>query len=73
MTGRDATPLFIGGGTDAKLFPNSIAFGPTTPEEEERLGFNYHGENERVDVYTLTTAAVVYTVTAATLLGSLAP
>ncbi len=36
QTGQDAKPKCIGGGTYAKMIPNTLAFGPIFPGDEVR-------------------------------------
>lgn len=49
LTGRDDEPLAIGGGTYAKMLPNTVAFGPVFPGTPDVI----HQPNERVLVEEL--------------------
>lgn len=39
---KDAQPISIGGGTNSRLFPNAVAFGPSMPGAE----YTGHSEHE---------------------------
>ena len=60
-TGKDATPIAIGGGTYAKRFDRSVAFGPCELEvvKPEWAG-SMHGPNEAVAIDDLKNAMEVY-------------
>lgn len=49
VTGDQAEPIAIGGGTYAKAFPNMVAFGPLFPGEKDVI----HQPNECVEVEKL--------------------
>ena len=48
-TRRDSRPIYIGGGTDAKCFPNTVSAGPVG-SEDELDSYHPHGPNEWVDI-----------------------
>ena len=57
-TGRDAAgPLSIGGGTQARLVPNGLNFGPAMPDE----AYTGHSEHEFMTVGRLRLALQMYT------------
>ena len=47
MTGLDAKPYTMGGGTYARSFPNTVAFGAAVTEIETALGPGCGGAHER--------------------------
>lgn len=56
VSGRDDQPLRIGGGTYARAVPNTLAFGPTFPEDENLC----HQKGEYITEDTLLTASGIY-------------
>ncbi|MDW8800055.1 dipeptidase PepV [Clostridium sp. A1-XYC3] len=56
QTGNEATLLAIGGGTYAKAMPNTVAFGPLFPGEEDPI----HQPNEYIKVEDLILNAKIY-------------
>ncbi|MEG0068529.1 Sapep family Mn(2+)-dependent dipeptidase [Cetobacterium sp.] len=56
VTGRDEKPVALGGGTYAKLMPNTVAFGPNFVEYKG----NPHGVNESIDIEMLRQGMVIY-------------
>lgn len=55
-TGRNDTPIAIGGGTYAKDMPNIVASGPLMPGQDEVE----HQPNEYIDIDQLTNIAKIY-------------
>lgn len=55
-TKREESPVAIGGGTYAKLMPNTVAFGPNFPE----LNSKAHQENEFIPLDTIKIGAIIY-------------
>jgi dipeptidase, putative len=49
-------PLVIGGGTYARSFPNSVAFGPRFPDEEDVM----HQKDEYISIDSMMKAAHIY-------------
>jgi dipeptidase D len=43
---KDAKPIAIGGGTNSRLFPNAVSFGPSMPNTE----YTGHSEHEYITV-----------------------
>ena len=56
VTGRDEKPVALGGGTYAKLMPNTVAFGPNFVEYRG----NPHGINESIDIDMLKQGMLIY-------------
>lgn len=56
VTKREDTPVALGGGTYAKLMPNTVAFGPNYKEYKG----NPHGYNEKIDLKMLKEGMVMY-------------
>lgn len=56
VTGRDEKPVALGGGTYAKLMPNTVAFGPNFVEYRG----NPHGINESIDIDMLKQGMIIY-------------
>lgn len=56
ITGQEAFLIAIGGGTYAKAFPNSVAFGPIFPGEPDLD----HQPNENIPVESLIKIAKIY-------------
>lgn len=56
VSGRDEKPLRIGGGTYARSVPNTLAFGPCFPEDENFC----HQKGEYISEKTLLTASGIY-------------
>ena len=61
VTGKAAEPIAIGGGTYAKRFEHSVAFGPCEMDtiKPEWAG-GMHGPNEAINVEELKNAMVIY-------------
>ena len=61
VVGKKAEPIAIGGGTYAKRFERSVAFGPCEMDcvKPEWAG-NMHGPNEAVEVAQLKDALIIY-------------
>lgn len=55
-TGRDDKAVVIGGGTYARSLPNTLAFGPCFPEDENLC----HQKGEYITINTLLTGAEIY-------------
>lgn len=55
-SGRSEEPICIGGGTYARSLPNTLAFGPCFPEDENLC----HQKGEYITEDTLMTAADIY-------------
>lgn len=67
-TGRDATPITIGGGTYARHFARAVAFGPDDPAEPAPSWVGQeHGPNEGVAEALLRRALAIYIVAIARL------
>ena len=61
VTGEDAKPFTIGGGTYARHFPNAVAFGPEHPERPAPdFAGPIHGADEAACVDWLIEALKVY-------------
>lgn len=56
LTGSQAEPLAIGGGTYARALPNIVGFGPTFPGDPEVA----HRANEWASVHVLLAGAAIY-------------
>ncbi len=56
VMGREDAPISIGGGTLARAFPNSIAFGALFPGDEETA----HQSNEYITINTLLKSHKIY-------------
>lgn len=56
VTGRSEKPLVIGGGTYARSIPNTLAFGPCFPEDENLC----HQKGEYITMETLCQAKAIY-------------
>lgn len=56
VTGRDDEPVALGGGTYAKLMPNTVAFGPNFKEFKG----NPHGFDEKMDIDMLKQGMLMY-------------
>ena len=41
---KDVKPISIGGGTNSRMFPNAVSFGPAMPEHE----YTAHTEHEYI-------------------------
>ena len=50
---KDAKPFSIGGGTYARAFPNTLAFGPNLINDSEIKSSNIHGNNENIAKKTI--------------------
>lgn len=57
VTGSDAEPTVIGGGTYARAMPNIVAFGPILPGQP----CTEHQPNEHISVEAFETAVKIYT------------
>ena len=60
VTRKPAIPFAIGGGTYARSFPNSMAFGPTFPKNFMIGDPNIHGPNENISKETIILAYEIY-------------
>lgn len=68
-TGREGTPIVIGGGTYARHFTRACAFGPSDPEEQAPAWVGMeHGPDEGVSEQSLKTALKIYIVSIARLM-----
>ena len=56
ITGEDAKPIAIGGGTYSRMMPNTVAFGPVFPHEEDRC----HIADECIDIDSMMKATRIY-------------
>ena len=56
VTGENAKPLAIGGGTYSRMMPNTVAFGMVFPDEEDRC----HIAEEYVDIEHMMRAVKIY-------------
>ena len=56
VTDRDDKPVALGGGTYAKLMPNTVAFGPNFKE----FRGNPHGFDEKMDIDMLKQGMLMY-------------
>ncbi|SHK35781.1 succinyl-diaminopimelate desuccinylase [Hathewaya proteolytica DSM 3090] len=56
QTGKDSTPICIGGGTYAKAMPNILAFGPVFPGDPDTV----HQVNEFISIDNLVINAKIY-------------
>ena len=56
VTGRNDEPVALGGGTYAKLMPNTVAFGPNFKEFKG----NPHGFDEKMDIDMLKQGMLMY-------------
>lgn len=56
VTKREDQPVALGGGTYAKLMPNTVAFGPNFKEFKG----NPHGFNEKMDIEMLKQGMIMY-------------
>ncbi len=56
VTDRDDKPVALGGGTYAKLMPNTVAFGPNFKE----FRGNPHGFDEKMDIDMLKQGMLIY-------------
>jgi dipeptidase D len=54
---RNAKPISIGGGTNSRLFPNAVSFGPAMPNVE----YTAHSEHEFITEKQLLTNLQMYT------------
>ncbi len=54
---RNAKPISIGGGTNSRLFPNAVSFGPTMPG----MVYSGHSEHEFITVKQLLLNLQMYT------------
>lgn len=56
MTGDDAKPLAIGGGTYSRMMPNTVAFGPVFPGEADCC----HVADECINIESMVRATQIY-------------
>ena len=56
VTGEDAKPIAIGGGTYSRMMPNTVAFGPVFPDEEDCC----HIANEYISIDSMMKAVKIY-------------
>ena len=56
VTGEDAKPIAIGGGTYSRMMPNTVAFGPVFPDEEDCC----HVANESICIDRMMKAVKIY-------------
>ncbi|MBQ8506575.1 MAG: M20/M25/M40 family metallo-hydrolase, partial [Clostridia bacterium] len=56
VTGEDAKPIAIGGGTYSRMMPNTVAFGPVFPDEEDCC----HVANESICIDSMMKAVKIY-------------
>ena len=56
ITGENAKPIAIGGGTYSRMMPNTVAFGPVFPHEEDRC----HIADECIDIESMMKATRIY-------------
>ena len=56
MTGEDAKPLAIGGGTYSRMMPNTVAFGIVFPDQEDCC----HVADEHIDIDRMMEATRIY-------------
>ena len=56
VTGEDAKPLAIGGGTYSRMMPNTVAFGVVFPDEEDCC----HIADEYIDIENMMRATKIY-------------
>ena len=54
---KDAKPISIGGGTNSRLFPNAVSFGPSMPNTE----YTGHSENEFITMKQFVLNLKMYT------------
>ena len=54
-TGQSAHPICIGGGTYAKMLPNTLAFGPNFPDDKARQ----HKPDENIGIERLMDNAAI--------------
>lgn len=54
---KDAKPIAIGGGTNSRLFPNAVAFGPSMPGNE----YTGHSEHEFITMEQFVLNLKMYT------------
>jgi len=54
---KDAKPISIGGGTNSRLFPNAVAFGPSMPNTE----YTGHSEHEFITMEQFVLNLKMYT------------
>ena len=54
---KDAKPIAIGGGTNSRLFPNAVSFGPSMPNTE----YTGHSEHEFITMKQLMLNLKMYT------------
>ena len=61
VTGENAKPYTIGGGTYARDFPNAVSFGPEHPERPQlEFAGPIHGVDEAASIDFLMEALKVY-------------
>lgn len=60
VTGTEAKPICIGGGTYARAFPSAVAFGPENNGESPEFVGAIHASNEGASVEELMTALEIY-------------
>lgn len=64
ITGENAKPYTIGGGTYARLFPNAVSFGPEHPERPQPdFAGPIHGADEAASIEYFMEALKVYILT----------
>ena len=56
ITGEDAKPIAIGGGTYSRMMPNTVAFGPVFPHEEDSC----HVADECINIESMFKATRIY-------------
>ena len=56
ITGENAGPIAIGGGTYSRMMPNTVAFGPCFPDEQDMC----HMPDEFIDVERMLVAVRIY-------------
>ena len=56
ITGDNAKPIAIGGGTYSRMMPNTVAFGPVFPWEEDRC----HIADECINIESMMKATRIY-------------
>ncbi|NQX83923.1 MAG: Sapep family Mn(2+)-dependent dipeptidase [Mycoplasmataceae bacterium] len=57
---RNAKPFAIGGGTYARLFPNTVAFGPSFSNVRKVNNSNMHGNNENISISSVIDCYAIY-------------
>lgn len=57
---KKAKPFAIGGGTYARLFPNTVAFGPSFSNSRDINNSNMHGNNENISIISAYNCFEIY-------------